>query len=76
MPVSEMSLQQAFAARAFGKRKIFLSPHPPRDFGNAMLSHFDQGCVYFSPDPDQIKCAQIFLIFYRIPFGIQVNDIQ
>ena len=76
MLVSEMSLQQAFAARAFEKRKMFLSPQPLKAFGKAMLSHFDEGCVYFSPNPDHMKRAHIFLIFSRIPFGIKANDIQ
>jgi hypothetical protein len=37
---TEMSHQQAFVVRALEKMKNFLIPQPPRDFGDAILSHF------------------------------------
>jgi len=39
------SLQQALAARALEKMKLFFSPQPPNAFSRANLSHFSQDKV-------------------------------
>jgi len=70
-----MRLQPIFSSNAFENKKILLIPHPPRDFGLAKRSHFSQGCMFLSPDPDQMKREKIFLIFYKVPFGIQASNI-
>jgi len=71
-----MSRQHNVSTKSFEKKKIFFRPYPPKAFGQAKHSHFSQGGVNWSKDPDQMNLEKIHLAFSKTPFGIQAKDIQ
>ena len=76
MLVVEINLHPHFATNAVKNLYIFFSPHPPKAFGVATLSHLTQSLVTSSFFPFHKKEKQIHLIIYRTPFGIHAMDIQ
>ena len=71
-----MSHQPTFAAMAFAKKKVFLMPQPPIEFGLEIWSHFTQGSTFCSFFPDHRKVVQILFVVFMIDLGIHASAIQ
>jgi hypothetical protein len=72
----EIKHHKSLATSAFENRKVFLRPHPSRDFGTAILSPLTHDITCFSFVPLHRYEKQSLLVFSKIPFGIQDKYIQ